>query len=238
MYELKIENFFGDVYTLTNRKDEFYVLDVQGLTFPKATINTKESAIIDGSFYNSSKVGERNIVINFLLTGDIEASRHKIYKIFPIKKELTLYFKNKTRSLKIKGYPELIEGDLFVQREQIQVSIICPRPYFELLHPISAKLSRITNNFQFPFEIEEAIAISEINDYPVLLIENPGDVSCGCMIDIKIDPLEHPINNFRLINGATNSVLEVIAPALPSIGNEMKICTIPGQLSARNYNYY
>ena len=232
MYQLYVKNAIGEMFDLTNSKADFYVLSVQGLTVPEIKVNTKEFAGFDGSFYNSSKVGERNIVINFLLNGDIEASRQKLYRIFLIKRELTLYFKNKYRSLTIKGYPESIDGDLFVEREQIQVSIICPRPFFEAENSIEAELSDVINGLQFPLSIDsEGVSFSELYEFPLVVLINPGDVSCGAIITMQfLEVCRIP----TIINVLTGDFLRI--DTIFAQGDKVTICTIPGKLSVVRYS--
>ena len=232
MYKLCIENALGELYDLTNRRDEYYILDIQGLTVPKVKVNTKEFAGFDGSSYNSSKVEERNIVINIMLRGDIETSRQRLYRIFLIKREITIYFRNKYRSLKIKGYTESIEGDLFVQQEQMQVSVICPKPFFEAENPTEAELSEIVSGFQFPFSIKSAgISFSEIYNYPVVVLNNPGDVACGATIEMKfLDYCRIP----KITNILTGQILKLNGTFLAN--DKVTICTIPGNLSVKWYS--
>ena len=188
MYTLKIKNTNGETFELSHDYDNYYITGVQGLTPPATNINTAKAGIIDGTFFNSASVEERNIVITLVLNGDIEANRQKLYRIFPRKTPCTIFFKNENRDVKIQGYVETIESDLFVKREQVQISIICPRPYFEDLAVICAELSKSLALFEFPFSIEvsEPIPISEITDYPLCEIVNSGDTECGCVIDIDV----------------------------------------------------
>lgn len=188
MYTLKIKNTNGETFELSHDYDNYYITDVQGLTPPATTINTAKAGIIDGTFFNSASVEERNIVITLVLNGDIEANRQRLYRIFPRKTPCTVYFKNANRDVKIQGYVETIECDPFVKREKAQISIICPRPYFEDLATIYAELSQSLALFEFPFsiEVDEPVPISEITDYPICEIVNEGDAECGCVIDIDV----------------------------------------------------
>ena len=68
MYSLKIENTNGEIFELTHDFSNYYVTDVSGLTPPATTINTAKAGIIDGTFFNSASVEERNIVIVRLIT--------------------------------------------------------------------------------------------------------------------------------------------------------------------------
>ena len=188
MFILKIENANGQTFELTRDNRNYAIIGVQGLTPPPTAVNTSTGGRIDGSFHNSSIVEQRNIVIDIILNGDIEANRQRLYKIFNLKKPCTIYFQNENRNVQIVGYVETLEGDLFVQREQMQISIICPRPYFEDLNTIYTELSRIVRKFEFPFAIEESdpIPFSEIVDYPLCTINNGGDVETGVIMTIEI----------------------------------------------------
>lgn len=185
MFTLKIENTNGDIFELTHNSPNYYVAHIDGLTPPPTAVNTSTAGVIDGTFFNSARVEQRNIVITLYINGDIEANRQQLYKIFPRKTPCTVYFKNKNRDVKIVGYVEALEGDLFVQREQIQLSIICPRPYWEALSQLYNELSKIIARFEFPFSIVEPIPFSEINDVPICTINNTGDAACGTVIDIE-----------------------------------------------------
>ena len=131
IFTLKIKNYKNEIYELTHDYDHYYVKSISGLTPPPTTINTTVSGIHDGSYYNSSRIQQRNIVITLGLRGDIEANRQHLYSIFPLKKECTVYYQNQNRNLKINGFIETLEADIFVQQEDVQISIICPNPYFE-----------------------------------------------------------------------------------------------------------
>ena len=52
--------------------------------------------------------------------------------------------------MKIKGYVETLEGDIFSVREQMQISIICPKPFWEDMQAIYDELSTIIHRFHFP----------------------------------------------------------------------------------------
>ena len=188
MFILKIENAKGQIFELSHNSQNYNVIGIEGLTPPATVVNTSTGGLIDGAFYNSSRVEMRNIVITLVLNGDIETNRQQLYKIFSIKKPCKIYFQNERRNVKIVGYVETLDGDLFSMREQMQISVICPRPYFEDLDALYTELSEILRMFEFPFSIEDndPVPFSEILSYPLCTINNGGDVECGCMIDIKI----------------------------------------------------
>lgn len=188
MFTLKIKNANGETFELTHNSENYLITDIQGLTRPQAAINTSTGGALDGTFFNSSRVEQRNLVITVELHGDIEANRQQLYSICSINKPCTIFFKNKNRDVQIIGYVETLEGDLFTSDEKMQISIICPRPYFEDLNAIYTELSETVRLFEFPFSIEESapIPFSEIVDYPLCTVKNSGDVECGCKMAVEV----------------------------------------------------
>lgn len=227
MYSLKIENTNGEIFELTHDFSNYYVTDVSGLTPPATTINTAKAGIIDGTFFNSASVEERNIVISLTINGDIEANRQKLYRIFPRKTACTVYFKNANRDVKIQGYVETIEADLFSKREKAQISIICPRPYFEDLATIYAELTATLSMFEFPFAIEEdnPIPFSEATDYPIAEIMNEGDAEAGCIISIEVNDT---IQGIKIINTSTQQFFYLDSAFVDH--DKITISTISGQM--------
>ena len=85
MFTLKIDNHRGSVTELTHNRGRYAVVGIDGLTRPPTNINTAVAGGIDGSFFNSARVEQRNLVISIILRGDIEANRQALYSIFPLK---------------------------------------------------------------------------------------------------------------------------------------------------------
>lgn len=206
MFSLKIQNTAGELFELTHNSPNYYITSVQGLTPPPTAVNTATAGTIDGSFFNSARVEQRNIVITVVINGDIEANRQQLYKIFPRKTKCTVFFKNKNRDVKIDGYVEMLEGDLFTMREQMQISIICPRPYFEALNALYTELSRILALFEFPFSIIEPIPFSELLEFPLCTVNNTGDAACGTLIDIDV---YNTVSGLKIANTSNQTYFEL-----------------------------
>jgi len=205
MFTLKIENMYGQTFELTHNTSNYKVVGVSGLTYPTSNINTSEG-ITDGAYYNSQRLQMRNIVIDIMLDGDIEANRQQLYKIFPIKSKCTVYFRNENRNVKIDGWIEIVGGDLFSQQEQMQISIICTHPYFEGLETIQTELTRVMKLFEFPFSIQTPIPISEIRTLPFCTIINGGDMKCGCILEISI---LGDVKGLRIYNTTTQEMFGI-----------------------------
>lgn len=184
MYNLKVENHRGDILTLTNNPN-YKIYRVEGLNPPQASINSSVNTTQDGSKVNSARVESRNIVIYVSIEGDIEANRINLYKYFPVKKSITLYFSNGTRDVSICGNVEIIECDLFANKQVAQISIICPNPYFKGIDELVTIFSDIMPMFEFPFSISaEGVEFSSITPNIRKSIVNAGDTESGVIIEL------------------------------------------------------
>lgn len=184
MYSLKVENDRGNILELTNNQD-YTVFKIEGLNPPQATINSSVNTTTDGSSINSVRLENRNIVIYMTIEGDVESNRINLYKYFPVKKRIKLYFKNYTRDIYIEGNVELIECDLFTNKQIAQISIICPKPYFKDVQNLITTFGDVSSMFEFPFSISKTgIEISGITTNQRRSIINTGDIETGVIIKL------------------------------------------------------
>lgn len=184
MYSLKVENDRGNTLELTNNPN-YTVYKIEGLNPPQATINSSVNTTTDGSSINSVRLENRNIVIYMTIEGDVESNRINLYKYFPVKKRIKLYFKNNSRDVYIEGTVELIECDQFTNKEVAQISIICPKPYFKDIENLVTSFGDVSSMFEFPFSIAKTgIEISGITTNQRRSIINTGDIETGVIIKL------------------------------------------------------
>lgn len=184
MYELSVKNASGDVLNISTSKD-YIVYKIDGLTPPSANISTSVNAVDDGSKINNSRLENRNIVIYTTIEGDVEKNRINLYKYFTPKNNVTLMFKNGTRDVEIDGIVEMIECDLFTNKQIAQISIICPNPYFRSAESYTESFSDVQSLFSFPFAIgESGVPFSSISTNVRKSIVYTGDVKTGIIIEL------------------------------------------------------
>lgn len=190
----------------------FAITEIEGLGSGKSDISVTELTSRDGSIFNSSRVGTRNIVltIRFIETPDIETVRQKTYKYFPIKKQVTLGFETDNRSCYINGYVESNEPDIFSDKESSQISIICPDPYFYSKDLNSTVFSGVISEFEFPFSNELPIdpvvfgkttqnGTGDPSPTNVRPIEGIGENDCKIVFD-GTESWAYESGEFRLTN--------------------------------------
>ena len=125
---------------LTGDESNKQVVSIQGLAPVPATINTSVAAGIDGARFNSSRLEPRNIVILLHLTNPL-TTRQALENALPTKGRVTFRYTTGSRSVEIDGYIDSWECDLFSIAEMVQISIICPDPYFRAQTQISKTLA-------------------------------------------------------------------------------------------------
>mgnify|MGYP003289573916 CR=1 FL=1 len=188
MFVAKIENTKKQILTLTQDESRFQIYNIEGLNPPKATINSSKIAGLDGSKFNSAKLDERNIVIYIKLNGNVEANRLFLYSFFNTKEWCKFYYKNGSRDVYIEGYVEAAECSLFTNNEIMQVSILCPNPYFKAMQEIVDDISKTISKFTFPFSINlnEPIEISTLDTSKVTNVYNDSETETGVIIQIDV----------------------------------------------------
>lgn len=186
MFTLKVENTRGAVLELTDNEENYQVTEVSGLNPPNANINTSSYANGDGSSFNSSRIPDREIVITVHINGDIPKNRLTLYKHFRNKEWCKIYYEDDLRDVFIEGYVQAFEVSSFTQKQVAQISILCPNPYFKDLETIVQSISKIINNFTFPFSIneDEPVEFSTIELEKITNVINDSESETGLIINV------------------------------------------------------
>lgn len=188
MFTCEIENTRNNILTLTQMESMFQIISITGLNPPNAQINTSKIAGLDGSQFNSSNMNERNIVITIKINGDVERNRIILYRFFRNKEWCKFHYKNGIRNVYIEGYVETTEVDLFSRSEIMQISILCPNPYFKDANEIIDDISKAIASFEFPFAINsnDPIEISTIDTSRITDVYNDSESETGVIIEINV----------------------------------------------------
>ena len=228
MFKLKIETKQGLLITLTQNESKYVVTNIEGLNPPQADVFTSAIANMHGGKYKNSKVQMRNLVITVAIRGDVEENRLELYRIFHSGEYCKIYYENGLRNVYIEGYAESIESNPFSIAEQMQISIICPQPFWVAAKKMIVDISKEIGAFEFPFAIEsEGIEFSYIELDKVVPIVNYGEIESG--IIIRINCYENGVNNLKIIH-ENKSTYFTIATTLNN-GDEVVINTKRGQKS-------
>lgn len=188
-----VTNYRGDSLELPLRwpNDAGLLLyKIDGISPGEVTVNSQDYAILDGGVFNSSRIGTRTITLYFYygFTPQIETSRHRAYIYFPVKEKVELTFLTDERNLSITGWVEENDTQIFSEREEGQITIVCPDPYFYEIEPISYILGGYKPEFEFPFSNESLsdplICFSDYGPGNLYEVQYNGDIEVGAIIRI------------------------------------------------------
>lgn len=224
MFNLIVQNERGDSLALTH-SEAYEVVKIDGLNPPPANINTTATAGGDGSSYNSASLSNRNLVIYLYINRDVENNRQRLYRYFRIKKKCRLYYSNANRDVYIDGYVESVEPAIFEQKQSVQISVICEKPYFKNINASVYDFSWTKSGFEFPFSIpEEGIEFSTSNSVSSVNVLNNGENEVGLEITLTATgTVLHP----RILNLSTGGVFALNAEMQE--GDEILISTLKGK---------
>jgi len=182
---VRLENEFSESIELIGNS-QYTLTNIEGLNPAPATINTTTNNAYDGSRFESSRVGTRNIVLSVAIEYPVEQNRIALYKYVRPKRYVKFFYKNGMRNVYIEGYVESCELNPFSQKTIVQISIICPQPYFYDATPIVTTFGGVIGLFEFPFSNPaEGMTFSEIMKNEIKTITNNGDIECGMIFEIE-----------------------------------------------------
>lgn len=208
----------------TVRSDPVQIRNIDGLGPVAAALATTPNGVIDGETYNGGTVAKRNIVITFGLNPDwadqtMESLRGMLYKYFMPKNELNLIFHSTHMAdCEITGYVESMEPNIFSRDPEVQVSIICPDPYF------TAVVESVING----------IAVA-IDGTPLTEFEYQGTVPTGFILTSTVGALTYT-GTVKMVNYAPT--LESFSLLTTTISSTLKlvVSTVLGDKYVRNVN--
>lgn len=238
---------------MSPEKSGLAIRSIGGITPGQADINMSDIATGDGSRFQSSRLNARNITFQILLYGyPIEDYRQKVYRYFPLKRQITLRFITDNRDVEIMGYVESTEANIFSKEEEVAVSVICPFPYFRTSGTdgfTETTLYGIEPEFEFPFSnesLDEPLLIfSSIKIAETATINYVGDSDVGVIINLYV---YFPCGSVTLYNVTTRQTMTIDSTKVEKMtgselttGDEITVNTVKGQKEVsllRNGKYY
>ena len=186
MYQLIAENTKGEQLVLSN-VNEYVITNIIGLDPPDSTVNVSERAGHDGATFNSAKVDMRTITITIAINSPAEVNRNKLYRFFQTSKRTRLYYFNELHQVYIDGWAQRAPVDFFAKKETMQITLVCPSPFWHGIAPVVGVTNGEESLFEFPFFINEGqpIPLSEYHSDNGAYIWNPGTMLSGLLIEIK-----------------------------------------------------
>ena len=243
-----ITNYLGEsvkiVLSEGNPEHGMIIKKIDGLGPAKANINTTDLATSDGALFNSARLDKRNITMQILLTNapDIETSRQRTYKYFPIKRPLEFLIELDNRIAKTTGYVESNEPDIFSKEEEMSISLICDYPYFYSAGENGTNTTvfyGVEPLFEFIFSNEsleeDLIEFGAIENETEKTVWYDGDAEIGVVITIHA---VGEVRNITIYNTGTRERMDINTDKIEQLtgkgivaGDTIIITTIRGSKS-------
>lgn len=221
--KIKIENDRGEVLDFS--ASPRYMAMLTGTGPPGATINRATVSVADGTRYNSARVNERELLLTVYLLRDVARARLNLYRFVATKSHIKIYYQADDLDVFIEGYVETAEVNPWEENQYMQVSIICPMPFWQDVKSTFTDASQVSRLFEFPFAIEEeGIELSAINVAASTVIENGGTVEAGVTFVITATVVS---TNPRIHNLSTGEFIGVHATLQP--GDQLEIAQAPAR---------
>lgn len=240
---VKVTNYLGETLTLELRNPEtsgFFIKHIEGLGPVKSTVNMTEVLSADGAFFNSSRIGPRNIVMNLGMYDDgsvsVETLRQLSYQLFPTKKSVTLEIQTDNRLGITSGYVESNEPNIFSDKEDTFISILCPSAFFLESGVIQTIFTGFSGGFEFPFE--NTSLVSPTLQFGQIFVNTSGNViytgdeETGVIIYINVTGA---VNGLSIFNLGTDETMLISSAQIIAItghdlqaGDQIIISTLKG----------
>lgn len=183
----------SDVFDLCDIT-KYGIVNFTGLDRPGADISRSALAGANASRISGSQISERNIVLTIRPWISAEINRQELYDHLPYDTDLRFYVVTENRCVFIDGRIEKLGGGGFTKNvTDIQLSILCPFPWFQSVKLHTAQLKADDN-----------------------IIRNDGDIPAGFRLEVKGHANMVNLVDFELTAGgetfATKADTNVIAP--------------------------
>ena len=228
MFTLEVENKYGKKLKLTQNESNYQIDNIEGLTPPTAELTTNTVANMHGERLKNSRLEMRELVLSIKINGEVEKNRIALYDFFNSGDYCKIYYKNGSRNVYCEGYCENFESELFEMNQTVQISVICPDPFWKSALTIYADISKVFGGFTFPFAIEEdGIEFASYELSRETLIYNQSESECGMIVRVISDT--DNVSNFIFWNVKTNKFMKINATL--NMGDELVINTKKGEKS-------
>lgn len=171
--KISLMNSLNQTVDLTADEKIYQVLSVDGLDPVKGQIYMDTIAGSDGSIFTGARVNNRNIVINLKINGDCDTNRQNLFTKFPVKEWVRVTVTTGKTAFII-GYVESISCNIFDINQTVQISILCPDPYFRGNTITISGVSIPGSNKEFSFSGTNP---GDVEAFPVLYFAYQGTMT-------------------------------------------------------------
>lgn len=204
--DAEITKIPSDAFDLYD-KTKCGIVNFTGLDRPDADISRSALAGANASRISGSQIPERNIVLTVRPWIAAEINRQELYDNLPFDTDLRFYIVTENRCVFIDGRVEKLGGGRFTQDvTDIQLSIICPFPWFQsvelhtqeiLAQRTSAFIARNDGDIPAGFMLKNS---NHFNDYSII----------GLKVDVGGNAFQANANSEDPLENRMRSPIELV----------------------------
>lgn len=174
--DAEITKIPSDAFDLYD-KTKCGIVNFTGLDRPDADISRSALAGANASRISGSQIPERNIVLTVRPWIAAEINRQELYDNLPFDTDLRFYIVTENRCVFIDGRVEKLGGGRFTQDvTDIQLSIICPFPWFQSVELHSVNLVVGDNTVRYDGDVPAGFTLNVPPQESPPLVGSVGDL--------------------------------------------------------------
>lgn len=192
MLKLDFVNKNGEALPLVNNS-YFDLINVDGMTAANTAISSIVIGGVDGDTINNIQAQPRGIVFDLRIKDyiNVEDAKRYILSFVKLKQRCALVWTQNARTLQIDAVVEEIVMPRWKQGVTMQISLHCPRAFWEDIADVISQISAAKNLHYFTtiegdmlYFPEAGIPLGEYDTSRTRTFVNTGDVSVGMTIEI------------------------------------------------------
>lgn len=185
-------NSRGDAINLTDNA-YFWLTNVDGQTHGSTDLATLDYGLSDGDVINNVKAQPRTVVLDLKVkTGvNVEEAKRYLFNIVKLKKQGTLEWTQKSRTVALNGVVESIEMPRWENGITLQLSLHCEQPFWEELEKIVSRINNTIGLHYFTTDpndmlyfTSDGLPLSQYDIVRTRTVHNDGDVEVGMDIEV------------------------------------------------------
>lgn len=192
MLKLDFVNKNGEALPLVNNS-YFDLINVDGMTAANTAISSIVIGGVDGDTINNIQAQPRGIIFDLRIKDyiNVEDAKRYILSFVKLKQRCALVWTQNARTLQIDAVVEEIVMPRWKQGVTMQISLHCPRAFWEDIADVISQISAAKNLHYFTtiegdmlYFPEAGIPLGEYDTSRTRTFVNTGDVSVGMTIEI------------------------------------------------------
>lgn len=235
--------------------DLIQIQNINGVDPVKASVNTSPYGSVVGTSYTGSSIPSRNIVLTLKPnpnwdTWTYAKLRRLLYSYFMPKLIVRLvFYSDDMVPVEIYGVVEGVDVNIFSKEPLVQVSIICPDPYFTALNPtVLVGVNDELKTFVYNGNVESGMIVKvshvsgaptsigiQIGDPKITYFAVVADVTSSKYFELSSIPMQKYVQNVNIGTGVIDNLLSNVYaqegslwPVLQPGENEFTVVTDNG----------